>query len=58
MVEDRSSASITIELGGILPEYPEFVAGIRRAPHRGYSLSQHDGNRAQERLTLCTKSVA
>ena len=28
-----------IHLGRQLPEYPSFVAGIRRAPDRGYTLT-------------------
>ena len=28
-----------IHLGSQLPAYPSFVAGIRRAPDRGYSLT-------------------
>jgi len=34
--------SMSIKLSGSLPEYPEFVEGIRRAPDRGYSLDDAD----------------
>ncbi|MEW6623774.1 MAG: urocanate hydratase [Bacillota bacterium] len=33
-------AAMTIKLDNQLPEMPEFVPGIRRAPHRGFSLNQ------------------
>lgn len=33
-------SAMTIKLDHELPRYPEFVPGIRRAPHRGFSLSQ------------------
>ena len=34
--------SMSIKLSGLLPDYPEFVEGIRRAPDRGYSLDTAD----------------
>lgn len=33
------SRAMTVKLDPVLPEMPEFVEGIRRAPDRGYSLS-------------------
>lgn len=33
------SQAMTVKLDPVLPEMPEFVEGIRRAPDRGYSLS-------------------
>ncbi|MBT9153480.1 MAG: Urocanate hydratase [Firmicutes bacterium] len=35
-----TSTDISTEFQGELPQYPEFVHGTRRAPHRGFSLSQ------------------
>jgi len=32
--------AMTIKLGNILPEYPKFKEGIRRAPDRGYRLTK------------------
>ncbi len=40
-------AAMTVKLDKELPEMPEFVAGIRRAPHRGFSL-----NRSQTETAL------
>ena len=34
--------AMVIKLDDVLPEYPEFVAGIRRAPDRGWTLSQSE----------------
>ncbi|MCP5455040.1 MAG: urocanate hydratase [Thermotogae bacterium] len=36
------SDSMTIKLDDILPEYPEFAEGIRRAPMRTLNLSKHE----------------
>ena len=36
------SDAMTIRLDDKLPEYPSFVEGIRRAPRRESSLSEHD----------------
>ncbi|MEW6244488.1 MAG: urocanate hydratase [Bacillota bacterium] len=33
-------AAMTVKLDKELPEMPEFVPGIRRAPHRGFTLNQ------------------
>ena len=47
--------AMKIQLDAELPEYPEFVEGIRRAPDRGYRLTE-----AQTKLALmnalCPKS--
>ncbi|MBN2432301.1 MAG: urocanate hydratase [Acidobacteria bacterium] len=41
MIPNREiGAAMTIKLAGDLPEKPEFVPGIRRAPDRGYNLSR------------------
>ena len=37
-----NAGAMTIKLEGPLPEYPEFVPGIRRAPDRGWTLSQSE----------------
>ena len=37
-----NGSAMTIKLEGPLPEYPEFVPGIRRAPDRGWTLSQSE----------------
>lgn len=34
--------AMVIKLDDVLPEYPEFAAGIRRAPDRGWTLSQSE----------------
>lgn len=34
--------AMTIKLDAELPEYPEFVPGIRRAPDRGWTLNQKE----------------
>jgi urocanate hydratase len=34
------AAAMTVKLDDGLPEMPAFVAGVRRAPHRGFSLAQ------------------
>lgn len=34
--------AMTIKLDPVLPEYPEFIEGIRRAPDRGFNLNQHE----------------
>lgn len=40
MITNKSiDQAMTIKLGAELPEYPEFVPGIRRAPDRGYCLT-------------------
>lgn len=41
------SDAMTIKLDNELPEMPEFIKGIRRAPDRGYSL-----NKAQTKIAL------
>jgi len=35
----RISDAMTISLGDVLPDYPEFAAGVRRAPDRGFRLT-------------------
>ena len=40
--EKRYDDSMSIKLEGPLPEYPEFIEGIRRAPNRGYTLNKKD----------------
>ncbi len=48
MLDNREIGSaMTIKLDGTLPVYPEFVKGIRRAPDRGYCLSE-----AQTKIAL------
>ena len=43
MLDNRMIASaMTIKLDNVLPEYPKFVEGIRRAPDRGFTLNQHE----------------
>ena len=37
-----NAGAMTIKLEGTLPQYPEFVPGIRRAPDRGWTLSQSE----------------
>ncbi|WOL39624.1 urocanate hydratase [Pyramidobacter sp. YE332] len=37
-----NSEAMVIKLDEVLPEYPEFAAGIRRAPDRGWTLSQSE----------------
>ena len=32
--------AMTIRLDNVLPEYPKFVEGIRRAPDRGFRLTK------------------
>ena len=34
------SRAMQIKLNSVLPQMPEFVAGIRRAPDRGFCLSR------------------
>ena len=36
------SEAMTIKLDATLPEYPEFVPGIRRAPDRGFTLNRQE----------------
>ena len=49
------SQAMKIQLDAELPEYPAFVEGVRRAPDRGYRLTE-----AQTKLALmnamCPKS--
>ncbi|MBS4030131.1 MAG: urocanate hydratase [Clostridiales bacterium] len=33
-------SAMTVKLDNQLPEMPEFIAGVRRAPHRGFSLTR------------------
>lgn len=41
MVSNREIAqAMTIKLDNVLPEYPKFLEGIRRAPDRGFKLTQ------------------
>ncbi|NCB37898.1 MAG: urocanate hydratase [Erysipelotrichia bacterium] len=41
MLDNRAIAdAMTIKLEAVLPDYPEFVAGIRRAPDRGFTLNR------------------
>ncbi|MBQ3644802.1 MAG: urocanate hydratase [Candidatus Riflebacteria bacterium] len=43
MLDNKTIASaMTIKLDNVLPEYPKFVEGIRRAPDRGFTLNQHE----------------
>ena len=43
MLDNKAVASaMTIKLDAVLPEYPEFEEGIRRAPDRGFSLTQSE----------------
>ncbi|GAB4271414.1 MAG: urocanate hydratase [Candidatus Rifleibacteriota bacterium] len=43
MLSNKSiSDAMTIKLDPILPNYPEFVEGIRRAPDRGFTLNQQE----------------
>ena len=43
MLDNKTIASaMTIQLDNVLPEYPKFVEGIRRAPDRGFTLNQHE----------------
>ena len=43
MLDNKTIASaMTIKLDNLLPEYPNFVEGIRRAPDRGFTLNQHE----------------
>ncbi len=37
---DDIQEAMTVKLDNILPEYPAFVEGIRRAPNRGFTLDQ------------------
>ena len=39
-VNTRSDRAMKIKLGADLPEYPEFLPGIRRAPARGFRLTK------------------
>jgi len=40
MVSNREIAqAMTVKLDNVLPDYPEFVEGIRRAPDRGFKLT-------------------
>ena len=34
------SKAMTVKLDNTLPEYPKFLEGIRRAPDRGFKLTQ------------------
>ena len=38
--------AMTIKLDSVLPEYPEFVEGIRRAPDRGFRLTRAQADTA------------
>ncbi|MBS4022611.1 MAG: urocanate hydratase [Dethiobacter sp.] len=40
MLNRDIGASMTIKLDNELPDMPEFVDGIRRAPHRGFTISR------------------
>ena len=43
MLDNKTIASaMTIKLDNVLPEYPKFVEGIRRAPDRGFTLTQSE----------------
>ena len=48
MIDNKSRANaMTIRLDAELPQYPEFEEGIRRAPHRGFRLTN-----AQTKIAL------
>ena len=41
MLDNKAIAeAMTIKLEALLPPYPEFEKGIRRAPDRGFTLNQ------------------
>ena len=41
MLDNKTiSNAMTIKLDNQLPEYPEFVEGVRRAPDRGFRLTK------------------
>jgi len=40
------AAAMEIKLDGKLPEYPEFAAGVRRAPNRGFRLTPPQAEKA------------
>jgi urocanate hydratase len=49
MVNNKDiSEAMTIKLGNELPEMPEFVSGIRRAPDRGFTLTKEQSKIALE----------
>ena len=40
MENSKISGAMTIKLDAVLPEYPKFEEGKRRAPDRGFRLTQ------------------
>lgn len=46
-----------ILLSDILPEYPEFVEGIRRAPDRGFSLTDEKTVTALKTLYVTSRNL-
>lgn len=43
MLDNKSIAeAMQIKLDAVLPDYPEFIEGIRRAPDRGFNLNQNE----------------
>ena len=42
MINSKISEAMKIKLDSILPEYPKFVKGIRRAPRREMDLNKHE----------------
>jgi urocanate hydratase len=40
MLNSDIGAAMTVKLDNVLPEMPEFVEGIRRAPHRGFTINR------------------
>ncbi|RYM06370.1 urocanate hydratase [Sporolactobacillus sp. THM7-7] len=41
IMKHKNSEPVSVTLDDALPEMPEFVHGVRRAPDRGYTLDQH-----------------
>lgn len=52
------SEAMTIKLPEVLPDMPVFQEGIRRAPDRGFRLSEAQTKLAlKKRVEICTRKI-
>ena len=57
MTNKEIGAAMTIKLDPVLPEYPVFKEGIRRAPMRDLTLSDHEKKLAVKNASaMCPRS--